>query len=442
MWTGGKKFVLIALFTALLIVLVNLAWWFYYKKTEQLLEDQLARRLSAAAAAGSALVSSDDLDALVFGDLETVVEVASNLSHLQQADSLAEVFIIDENYRYLASTHVTADTIYLLAGVHSRYIDSLFYRSILRPLTTQTYESGGILLKTAFAPLLDSEGIVTAVLGVEASVDYFDVLSDLRLSLWYATALSLLGGLMLGVVFMILQRRINRAEQQLFLNQTHAYLGRMVAVVAHELKNPLMIIRGSAERIAKQSDSQEASYLVEEVDRLNQIVSGYLDFARADRPLLATEPREQFDLVELIGNVRTHFTQRFTGQDIQWVSEELQGPVNMTGYPRSLRQVLLNLLFNGAEACLSVGKEIAVGVQIADRGSMVRLTVIDSGPGFEPGEVKRAFEPFQTSKQRGSGLGLYLSRKLITEMGGDIEIEPEAATGAKVVIELPKEPKN
>jgi signal transduction histidine kinase len=442
MWTGGKKFVLIALFTALLIVLVNLAWWFYYQKTEKLLEDQLARRLSAAAAAGSSMVSGDDLDALVFGDLETVVEVASDLSRLQQTDSLAEVFIIDENYRYLVSTDFEADTIYFLAGVHSRYIDSLFYESVSRPLTTRTYRAGGILLKTAFAPLLDSEGIITAVLGVEASVDYFDVLSDLRLSLWYATALSLLGGLMLGVVFMVLQRRINHAEQQLFLTQTHAYLGRMVAVVAHELKNPLMIIRGSAERVAKQSDSQEASYFIEEVDRLNQIVSGYLDFARADRSLLATEPREQFDLVELIGNVRTHFAQRFPGQDIHWLGEELQSPVNMTGYPRSLRQVLLNLLFNGAEACLSVGKEIEAGVQISDLGNMVRLTITDGGPGFEAGEVKRAFEPFQTTKQRGSGLGLYLSRKLITEMGGSIEIAPGTAPGAEVVIELPKEPNN
>jgi membrane-bound ClpP family serine protease len=77
------------------------------------------------------------------------------------------------------------------------------------------------------------------------------------------------------------QRRINAAEEKLFLGETHAHLGRMVAVVAHELRNPLMIIRGSAERLVKKTDAPEAGYVVEEIDRLNQIVTGYLDFARS-----------------------------------------------------------------------------------------------------------------------------------------------------------------
>lgn len=441
MLSGTKKLVLIAMFAVFFIILVNLAWWFYYQKTAQLLDDQLSRRLSAVAASASVMIGPLKIDGLLTGDIEAYAHVTSLLADLQVADSLAELFILDEDYRYLATTAIEPDTTYFLAALNGRYIDSLFFGRSSRPVVTPTYRTGRLFLKSAFAPLYGPEGYVMAVLGVEANVDYFDVLAELRRNLWYASLFSVLGGLILGAVFLLLQRRVGRAEQQLFLGQTHAYLGRMVAVVAHELKNPLMIIRGSAERLVKTGDAPEARYVVEEVDRLNRIVSGYLEFARADRSLLSADPPEDFDPIRLLADTKKHFMERYRAEQVSWLSPEPGGSTSMVGHPRALRQVLLNLLFNGAEACQQAGKPIAVGIEMKDRAALVELAVIDHGAGMSRKEARKAFTPFFTTKQKGSGLGLYLSRKIIAEMGGDIEIRSVVGEETRIVIRLPRKPK-
>jgi len=441
MVAGSKKFVLIALFTALLIILVNLAWWFYYQRTEQILNYQLGRRLSAVAASGAAIIRPARIDSLLAGDIEAFDKVSSLLSDLQQSDSLADLFILDQDYHYLASSAVETDSLYFLIELNGDYIDSLFFFESDRPLVSESYRTGDLYLKSAFAPLRDTSGLVSAVLGVEANVDYFDVLNDLRHNLMYATVLSLMGGMLLGVVFLLLQRRISRAEQQLFLGQTHAYLGRMVAVVAHELRNPLMIMRASAERLKSKTEMAEAGYIVEEVDRLNNIVSGYLDFAKAGSSLLSGDHATQFSLTELLQGIKKHFFDKYRGEPIEWLGDITTEPIELIGHTRSLRQVLLNLLINSAEACLGAGKPIAVGLAVNDHGGSLEIRVIDHGPGMDRKQMRQAFEPFFTTKSTGSGLGLYLSKKIVVEMGGNLQIVSEPGIGTEFVINLPKKPK-
>jgi signal transduction histidine kinase len=445
MFTGSRKFVLVALFTAVLIVLVNLAWWFYYQRTEQLLDNQLSRRLSAIAASAAVALDTTTVDLLVAGDIDTYLRVSESLQRVRRADSLAEVFILGESYQYLASTDLEPDSVYFFAGLNSSLLDSLFFGQSEAAVVSPTYRSGDLLLKSAFAPLVNSQGIATAVLGVEANVDYFESLRDLKRNLYYASGLSLAGGVLLGLLFLLLQRRINTAEQQLFLGQTHAHLGRMVAVVAHELKNPLMIMRGSAERIARKTDMPEAQYMIEEVDRLNGIVSGYLDFARAGGSLLAGDSLQAVALDELIGSVRKHLADKYGADQITWLTDTMGEPLprlTIASYPRSLRQVILNLLINSVESCKEAGRPVAVGVQLVARGNDTVITVVDHGPGIARKDLKKVFTPFYTTRQGGSGLGLYLSRKIVKQMGGEMTIHSEPNQGTEVTITLPKEPRS
>lgn len=436
---ASKRFVAIAAFTALLIVLVNLAWWFSYGRTAGLLEDQLARRLRALAITAASAIDPPLIDSLLFDDPSAYLNALRVLEAVKQADSLSEAFIITDNYHYLATTVLESDSTYFLAALNGPYIDSILF-SNSPPLVTATYNTGGIFLKTAFAPLYDSKGVLSAVLGLEANVDYFDSLGELRQNLYYSTGLSLAGSLLFGLLFLALQRRINLAERQLFLSQTESYLGRMVSVVSHELKNPLMIIRGSAERLKRKTELEEARYIVEEVDRLNQIVSGYLDFARSGGSLLAGESAERFDLVELAHTLKSHLTRTFADQPIEWLEESLPGTLSITGYPRSLRQVILNLLLNGVEACRQAGKPVRVGLALDETSGLVSVSVVDHGPGLSSREIARISDPFYTTKQSGSGLGLYVSRKLIADMGGSLEILSTEGSGSRFVIKLPQAP--
>ena len=438
MFAGTKKLLLVALFAALVVVLVNAVWWFNYRKTERLLDQQLSRRLATAAQAAVLDIDPAEVDLLAADDLTAYSRTVARLERIRAADSLSEIFIIDENYHYLATTTLEADTTYFAADLNARLIDSLFFGADLNVALTPTYRSGPLYLKTAFAPLRGLDGFVVALLGVEASVDYFDALSALKRNLYYASALSLLGGIGLGLVFLLLIRRINLAEEQLFLRETHAHLGRMVAVVAHELRNPLMIMRGSAERLRKKTDFPEAGFVVEEVDRLNEIVSGYLDFARAGGSLLSNDGPSEFDLAQLAVGAKKHLLQRYDDVAIEWLGPPEFSPLTLQGYPRSLRQVLLNLLINGVEACQAAGKPVAVGLEVRDDGPWVRLIVTDRGGGFNRKDLKRVFEPFYSTKQTGSGLGLYLSREIVTQMGGQLDIKSEPDRVTEVIISLPK----
>lgn len=425
-------------FTILLIIAVNLAWWLFYDRTEQLLDQQLSRRLQAVAGTAAAQLSPEQIGTLIDDDFTAYTRTLDLLESARQADSLSELFVLDPGYRVLVSTAFDADSVYFLAPLNGPYIDSVFFADHPRALTTPSYRTGKLYLKTAFAPLFDPDGTVAAVLGVEANVDYFDALSDLRRNLWYSTIISVVAGLLFGLLFILTQKRLNSMQQRLVMNETHAYLGRMVAVVAHEIRNPLMIIRASAERLRKKTDSEEAGFVVEEVDRLNGLVNGYLDFARGDdRDFLDGSP-EPMDLIPFIANVKKHLEDKFGPGTIEWIEPSTEKSISFQGHPGALRQVLLNLLINGAEACLEAGKPIRLGLTGATDGDRIKLEISDRGPGLSKKDLKLIGDPFYTTKQHGSGLGLFLSRKIVEQMGGSIDIDSQPDHGTTVTLNLPK----
>ena len=435
------------MFTIVLIVIVNIAWWLFYQRTELLLDNQLSRRLTAIATTTAAGLESHTIESLIEGDFTTYAQVADFLEKIRSADTLSELFILDDNYSYIITTAVDVDSTYFLSALNGPYIDSLFFGLTDKPIATQSYKTGAVYLKSAFVPLYDSTGLVLAVLGVEANVDYFDALTSFRENLLYSTILSLVGGLILGVLFLLVQRRFNLMQQQLFLNETHAYLGRMVAMVSHEIKNPLMIIRAAAERLKKHqqdipgSAGNESDFIIEEVDRLNEIVTGYLTYAASssdETVFIRGQEPESFSLFELVASLRKHVQQKYPSDTINWLESSVPSQLFITGYRRALRQVLLNLLLNGAEACRESGKPIVLGIDVETSKDIIIITVSDNGPGMSSKQLKKVFEPFYSTRQSGSGLGLHVSRKIVEEMGGEIIIESIEGKGTKVILTLPQ----
>lgn len=207
-----------------------------------------------------------------------------------------------------------------------------------------------------------------------------------------------------------------------------------------------MIIRGSAERLkrflAKESmHPEEADFVIEEVDRLNQIVTGYLSFARGTiGGILAASQSEPIKVAEFMAKMKNDLEQKYADQKIEWVSDDTPAGLIIDSYPRVLRQILLNLLINGAEACLSAEKPLKLGISILEQGEFVELRVVDFGPGIPKRKMKKLFEPFYTTRQQGSGLGLYLTLKIVEELKGRIDIHSQPGEKTEFLIYLPKEP--
>lgn len=408
--------------TVLILAAVNIGWWWYYQSITAYLEAQLSRQLTDVAATASLHISGDRLEKLLVENLDTYAVAISYLDSLAALDSLSEAAIIDPDFNYLASTRADLPSGgYLLAKLN---FDSLTVALQGRPAASRLYNIDGIYLKSAYAPLFDSSGKVAALFVAEAGARYFDLLTALRRNL------ILLAGGSIGVVvilllfYIIFNRRMIAAENQIFQSASQAALGRMVAVVSHEIKNPMMIIRASGERIEKKYHDPEAAFIVEEVSRLDGIVSGYLSFAKGTEP----PTKESINLAALCDKIITDFRREFDEQGVTIDFRIAPDLPSITADPIGFRQVVVNLLLNALHAVTGEGHDkperiVRLEISAADpSGRAIRLTVADNGPGIRPSERSKLFEPFYTTKTQGSGLGLYLCRRIIESHNGSIKV--------------------
>ncbi|MER2565908.1 MAG: ATP-binding protein, partial [Myxococcaceae bacterium] len=214
------------------------------------------------------------------------------------------------------------------------------------------------------------------------------------------------------------------------------------AQVAHEVRNPLSSIGLNVEMLGDQleaatfpdaQDSQEAKRLLSavtrEVDRITEITEEYLKMARLPAPALRNE-----DLVEIVQSVIGFSKEELERAQVT-VSTSLPGaPLTIQADEGQLRQVFLNLFRNAREAMTAGG---ALRISVATEGAEAVVRVEDTGPGL-PAEVRdRLFEPFFSTKARGTGIGLSLSRQIVEAHGGKIGIDDSVQQGTTFVMRFP-----
>jgi two-component system, NtrC family, sensor histidine kinase HydH len=201
-----------------------------------------------------------------------------------------------------------------------------------------------------------------------------------------------------------------------------AEIGQLAAGVAHEVRNPLGVIRSSAAMLALDlpdgSDARRASgFIVEEVDRLNGVVRALLDYARP----LATR-WEAVTLAELMAAIQP-LTAAALGE--RGVTLTARGTGEILGDPDLLAQVLLTLIDNAAQA--SPGGRVEV--TLVSTPTAGELHVADDGPGVDPGVADRIFAPFVTTRAGGTGLGLAMAARIAEAHDGAVLLRPGAGLG-------------
>jgi two-component system, NtrC family, sensor kinase len=224
---------------------------------------------------------------------------------------------------------------------------------------------------------------------------------------------------------------VKEHQAQLVQSEKLAGIGRLAAGVAHEINNPLGVILGYVQLLRRQAEgrlAEDLGVVEEEALRAKEIVEGLLDLARPQRAGVETVA-----LRALADEVVGRLTQ--AGQ-AEGVAFRVEGDATTEGDPARLRQVLLNLVRNGAEAA-GVGGTVTVRVAEASFGG-AEVGVSDTGPGLDPGVRERLFEPFLTTKPKGTGLGLAVSRAIARAHGGDIEAGAAPEGGARFTLRLPR----
>jgi two-component system sensor histidine kinase HydH len=197
--------------------------------------------------------------------------------------------------------------------------------------------------------------------------------------------------------------------------------------VAHEVRNPLGVIRASASMVQEGFDESDEAhracrFICEECDRLNALITALLTFARPAEPRFAKVAAD-----EILDRALELVRRPLEARRIEVVRENVLGVPDIEADPDLLAQALLDLLTNAVEA-VSDGGRLAVRLRAADHG--VEIDVADDGPGVPHAAAEQVFEPFFTTKPTGTGLGLAMTARIAQAHGGLVRVVPGAGAGA------------
>lgn len=224
-------------------------------------------------------------------------------------------------------------------------------------------------------------------------------------------------------------------QQQMQLRENLAALGELSAGIAHEFKNALATISGYAQMIPEATGKEAADYaqkIVEQTRNISHVVAEFLKYAR---PLEI--PEDKVELQEVVKRAVAEVSQALPEVIIEY--EGMFG--DAAGDEGLLRQALLNLARNAAEACGAAdgGGRVIVRGEIVEDGEAgwQRITVADNGPGIAAAAMRKLFRPFFTTKPNGTGLGLAVVQKIIVQHGGQVKVRNCPKGGAEFTITLP-----
>jgi signal transduction histidine kinase len=234
-------------------------------------------------------------------------------------------------------------------------------------------------------------------------------------------------------------KTIRNQENELLRKEKLASVGQLLAALAHDIKNPLGVIRSSAQLVLDDHQSEAvkrevAQYVIEEVDRLTNRINHFLRFARQKPP----EARPVAVTV-LLETALQEWRALGSGSSIAEEVRIASGVPDLMVDPDQVKEALVNLLINAREAMPQGGTlTITAGMEgTSGAPATVVVRIVDTGCGISPEHLQEIFGPFFTTKDFGTGLGLTNAKRLVEQNGGHLAINSQEGKGTEVVLRLP-----
>ncbi|UOF90426.1 sensor histidine kinase [Fodinisporobacter ferrooxydans] len=222
----------------------------------------------------------------------------------------------------------------------------------------------------------------------------------------------------------LMENEIQRAEKLHVISE-------LAASIAHEVRNPLTVARGFIQLTSRSLDESNQKYMniaISELDRAEYIISDYLNLAKPQ-----SEKIEPLHIAEMFENILDILSSFAMIRNVEIYSES-EPDLWILGDKVKCKQALINLIKNSIE---SIEKRGRIDVQAKRKGNQVIIHVIDTGSGMTKEQVARLGYPFYTTKEKGTGLGLMVTFRLIESLGGKLEFESELGKGTTAIISIP-----
>ncbi|WNF38661.1 transporter substrate-binding domain-containing protein [Bacillaceae bacterium IKA-2] len=225
-----------------------------------------------------------------------------------------------------------------------------------------------------------------------------------------------------------------KLREQIFSQEKTKTLSRVVAGIAHEIRNPLTSIKTFVELIPKKINNlrfqQEiATYVPQEINRLNQLIEGLIDYARPQ-----STNKEIIDAAKVVQECLILFESTITNKEISlesFIDDNLWIEVDRN----QLKQVIINLIINGVDAMeIKNERQLSLIIKAQHDVNHVYIEVTDQGIGMEKEEIEQIFEPFYTTKPKGSGLGLAISEQFVIENNGSLQVNSLKGEGTSMIL--------
>lgn len=236
-----------------------------------------------------------------------------------------------------------------------------------------------------------------------------------------------------GLVIIIQDKsREKNLEAQTVRADRLVAVGELASGIAHEIRNPMGIIKTISQTLLEESDEKDLSegleIIVKEVDRANKVINGILNFAKpSDNEMKEVSLNELFKEVDLI-------TDKYLSANNANMELLIGHDINIVADKEKLKQVFINLIFNGVQA-MGKGGKISVTTDLREKG--VNISFKDTGTGIKKENLKKVFDPFFTTKEKGVGLGLSVSDRIIQDHNGYLVVDSIEGEGTQIDIYLP-----
>lgn len=226
------------------------------------------------------------------------------------------------------------------------------------------------------------------------------------------------------------ETHVRDLEQRLRQSEKMAAIGGLATGIAHEIRNPLAGISGSIQLLQSSGEDQALNHRLmtiinKEIDRLNNLITEFLDFARPEAP-----KDDNVDLAQLIDEIIEVSQRQFEhlGVDIKL---SLETEVQIKGNRDKLKQAFLNIIVNAFQA-MEGSQEASLYIELTRQGSgAVLIRVRDSGQGMKEETRQRIFEPFHTTKPKGTGLGLAITHSIFESHNAEVSVESDLGVGTE-----------